>query len=149
MLKLYKAMVNVPQLRFDAWDASVEALKDAGELPAGSIEGVKRTVEHKRLERRSRDRKLVKAVKARLGTSCQACGYSLESLYGASMDGYIEVHHKVPLHLLPDDGAYVNPTERDFIVLCSNCHKAIHKAGCPELELFRRQLKRVHSWPMV
>lgn len=147
MLKLYETMVHQEQLRFDIWDESVEALKNAGELPIGSLDGVKRTVEHARLERRSRNRKLVKAVRELLGSSCQACGYSLQALYGASMGDYIEVHHKVPLHLLPEEGALLKPTEKDFVVLCSNCHKAIHRAGCPELELFRQQLKRVEGWP--
>lgn len=147
MLALYQAMVQLPTLRFAEWDASVEALKENGELPKGALEGVKRVIEHKRIEKRSRDRKLVKEVKARLGVSCQACGYALRTLYGTSMEDYIEVHHKVPLHTLPEGGAFLMPSEKDFIVLCSNCHKAIHKAGCPDIDDFRRQLNKVGGWP--
>ena len=59
------------------------------------------------------------------GTICKACGFDFEKLYGRRGYKYIEVHHLVPLSKVKG-GVIVNPTY-DMTVLCSNCHRMIHR----------------------
>lgn len=54
-----------------------------------------------------------------------ACGFDFESFYGEQGKNYIEVHHVVPLSTV-DEQVEVNP-ENDMIVVCSNCHRMIHR----------------------
>lgn len=147
MLDLYGHMALDDQLQFGKTDEEVGQLKEAGELPKSDWDGAKKLLTHKQVETRQRNRKLISAVKKNLGSKCQACGYALRDLYGSSMSGYVEAHHIVPLHTLPAEGAELEPTEKDFCVLCSNCHKAIHRAGCPPLEKFKAAFLRISEWP--
>lgn len=143
MLKLYRAIAKNNDLDFASTDVDLVDLKDGAELPKGTLEGAKQVLDHKRLERRTRNPKLVKEVKNRLGYTCMACKFSFSDAYSKLMDGYIEAHHKVPIASLPDHGAMLKPTADDFLVLCSNCHRAIHRAGCPDLPTFLKLLKRI------
>ncbi len=64
------------------------------------------------------------------GTRCKACGFDFEATYGEHGVNYIEVHHLVPLASLPDPTS-IDP-KIDLTVLCSNCHRMIHrKRGAP------------------
>lgn len=137
MLQLYDKLAAEPALKFSSTDAELGKLKDDGELPDGTVDGAKKVIWHKRIESRVRSHKLIAAVKKSFGSDCQACGFSFSKKYGPAMDGYIEAHHKTPLSTLPIEGANLKPTAADFMVLCSNCHRAIHKAGCPDLAKFQ------------
>lgn len=59
------------------------------------------------------------------GTTCKACGFNFARAYGERGKDYIEVHHLVPI------STYVEPTtvsaENDLTVLCSNCHRMVHR----------------------
>jgi 5-methylcytosine-specific restriction endonuclease McrA len=59
------------------------------------------------------------------GTKCQVCGFDFGATYGEHGDGYIEVHHLRPVSSLGDD-TIVDPLT-DMTVLCSNCHRMIHR----------------------
>lgn len=59
------------------------------------------------------------------GTTCKACEFNFEAMYGSHGKGYIEVHHLVPLSTLADP-KLVNP-DTDMVVLCSNCHRMVHR----------------------
>lgn len=59
------------------------------------------------------------------GTKCMACGFDFEKFYGARGKDYIEVHHVVPLSSRNEE-VEVNPAT-DLIVVCSNCHRMIHR----------------------
>jgi 5-methylcytosine-specific restriction enzyme A len=92
---------------------------------------------HKRIER---NRKLVSKVKKCLGFTCQACGLNFEEVYGSIGKGYIEAHHLVPLSLLKGKRVALDP-EHDFAVLCSNCHRMIHRSGyVSDVAGFRKQI---------
>lgn len=85
----------------------------------------RRYIRHKKIERNA---KAAKAAKAELGFNCQGCGLNFKNIYGEAGDGYIEAHHLIPLHTL-DEGASVRMNvKEDFAVLCSNCHKIVHRA---------------------
>ncbi|MEA2062203.1 MAG: HNH endonuclease [Gemmatimonadota bacterium] len=59
------------------------------------------------------------------GTKCVACGFDFESSYGQRGKGFIEVHHINPVSKLKED-TEINP-ETDMVVVCSNCHRMIHR----------------------
>lgn len=58
------------------------------------------------------------------GLKCKGCGFDFERNYGSWGKNYIEVHHMVPL----GDGKKrrTNPVT-DLTVVCSNCHRMIHR----------------------
>ena len=31
--------------------------------------------------------------------------------------------------------------EKDFAILCANCHRMIHRYGCPSLEEFKKKIR--------
>ncbi len=59
------------------------------------------------------------------GTSCSACGFSFESVYGAIGKGFIQVHHIVPVSLVTHD--YELDPISDLVPLCPNCHAMVHR----------------------
>ena len=57
-----------------------------------------------RVLRRERDPKLRRAKLARVkadgrSIACEVCGFNFGTQYGARGEGYIEVHHRLPLHV--------------------------------------------------
>jgi 5-methylcytosine-specific restriction protein A len=87
-------------------------------------ERLKSLREHKRIER---NRKLAAKVKKLQGYTCKACGFNFEKAYGAIGAEFIEAHHLTPLSELKGDVVLLDP-KRDFSVLCSNCHRMIHRS---------------------
>lgn len=79
--------------------------------------------EHKRIER---NQKLANKVKTIQGYVCSACGFAFKEKYGAIGDGFIEAHHLTPVHKIKGKQVGLDP-KTDFAVLCSNCHRMIHK----------------------
>jgi len=59
-------------------------------------------------------------------TTCQACGFNFESKYGAYGKDFIEVHHINPVSRNLEK-IIVDP-EKDLVVICSNCHRMIHRS---------------------
>lgn len=79
-------------------------------------------------KRRERDRKLVKAklesARAVGQLSCEVCSFDFKSAYGALGEGYIEVHHLNPVHLLKPG---MKTRLDDLALLCANCHRMAHR----------------------
>lgn len=71
-----------------------------------------------------RNSKLVKEAKEHLGFVCQACGFDFEKVYGDIGKNYIECHHLNPLSERDED---LTSTINDVCMLCSNCHRMIHR----------------------
>lgn len=59
------------------------------------------------------------------GCKCAACGFDFSLKYGERGEGYIEVHHIVPIS--QRGGSYKLNPETDLIPLCANCHRMIHR----------------------
>lgn len=98
-------------------------LDDDFELP----EGRETLVEHRRRERSTL---LVKRKKelatARDELHCEICGFDYGALYGPVGEGFIEIHHLVPLSSL----AREEKTRLDDLALvCSNCHRMLHRGN--------------------
>ena len=89
---------------------------------------------HKRTER---NQKLAKKAKEHHGYVCQACGFDFVAVYGVIGEGFIEAHHLTPIAELKGKAVNLDP-KTDFAVLCSNCHRMIHKSNhVGSIEQFR------------
>ncbi len=78
------------------------------------------------------------------GYSCTVCGLNFEKVYGDIGEGFIHVHHLVPLADI-NKKYVVNPIE-DLVPVCPNCHAMLHRRKPPytpsELkEIMRKQGK--------
>ena len=85
-------------------------------------EGASKTVTSTQYERDPQNR--LDAIRIH-GHQCGACGFDFGKVYGERGEGYIEVHHLIPLHNVDDDHE-VNP-ETDLAPVCANCHRMIHR----------------------
>lgn len=77
---------------------------------------------------RERDPKLraakISAVERDGGAiACEACGFNFATTYGDHGAGFIESHHRVPLH----ESGPTKTKLSDLALLCSNCHRMIHR----------------------
>ncbi|WP_211222986.1 HNH endonuclease [Salinimicrobium terrae] len=73
------------------------------------------------------------------GSDCQVCGFNFKEKYGEIGEGYIHVHHIIPVSQLGNN-YQVNPI-KDLIPLCPNCHAMVHKKSPPmEVEELRNIL---------
>jgi len=63
------------------------------------------------------------------GASCQVCGFDFSVAYGTLGDGFIHVHHTVPLCLI--GRAYIVDPIKDLKPVCANCHAMLHKRAPP------------------
>ena len=90
---------------------------------------------HRRVER---NQALCKKAKEIHGYVCKACNFDFKTRYGEIGKNYIEAHHIVPIATLEKTKVQLNPLT-DFTVLCSNCHRMIHRIKpTPTLEEFKK-----------
>ena len=94
---------------------------DDFEADEGAREGAESEVRSRRYERRPVNREICIALK---GRRCWCCDLDFGVVYGEEADGFIEVHHKVPVSGM-GPGYQVHPV-RDLFPVCSNCHSVIH-----------------------
>ena len=73
------------------------------------------------------------------GTKCMACNFDFGEIYGERGKGFIEVHHINPVSTLKSE-TQINPKD-DLIVLCSNCHRMVHRKSDKVLTLL--ELKKI------
>lgn len=119
--------------------APIATEDDESSFPEGSV----RYSWHRHLER---DGALTKRVKAnRLRDTgkleCDVCAFDFADTYGETGVGFIEAHHRTPVSTL--DGTQATK-EKDLALVCSNCHRMLHRA-CPPITVeqlragFRKQ----------
>lgn len=130
-------MVSLYESLIEGDCATDPSLDDEGDKPLELlIEDGARFRMHKRMERNG---KIVKQVKKLKGCRCQVCGADFEHLYGAIGAGYIEAHHLRPLASLKGLKVALDPAS-DFAVLCSNCHRMVHRSGLiNDMDRFKRE----------
>lgn len=58
------------------------------------------------------------------GTDCKICGFNFGSFYSGLGDGFIHVHHIVPVSSM--GGSYILDPAKDLIPVCPNCHAMLH-----------------------
>lgn len=105
----------------------------------GLPEGACSTVTVNRYERSPANRA---ACIAAHGSKCNVCGFDFGMAYGPFANGYIEVHHRIPVSKM-GAGYQVDPVN-DLIPLCANCHAAVHRVDPPmEPEALSVMLRRM------
>jgi 5-methylcytosine-specific restriction protein A len=113
-------------------DADAESQTDVGEefgIPSStSITETRKYAYHRKIER---NRTAAQQAKKFHGTRCQTCGLEFEERYGALGKGYIEAHHLRPIAMLEEGLPVKYDLAADFAVLCSNCHRMIHRFSDP------------------
>lgn len=80
-------------------------------------------------KQRERNQTLIRKIKEKAlnvkgKLSCEVCGFAFEDKYGDLGQGYIECHHIIPLSDL-EKSTYTK--EPDLALVCSNCHKMLHR----------------------
>lgn len=73
------------------------------------------------------------------GFSCMGCKFDFNEFYGEHGRDFIEVHHIKPLSKIKEETT-IDP-KKDMIVLCSNCHRMVHRN--PDSPLSLRELKKI------
>lgn len=106
-------------------DGVIPAIPDVDQSQS-ILEGNPRLVVHLR---RERNLAIIKAKKDAILQAtgklcCEACGFDFKEIYGEFGDGFCEVHHLQPLSKA--DGV-VKTELRDLAIVCSNCHRIIHR----------------------
>lgn len=131
-LQYYQALVDV-----DSDNSVGETL-----LPNEIIERKLKRL-HEKFDRRG---DIALKVKQKKGYVCEACGLKLEDMYGELGKAYIEAHHLLPFSQLHEGATQLN-LDTDFAVLCSNCHRMIHRLSDPsQLEELRAIIaKQMHK----
>jgi 5-methylcytosine-specific restriction protein A len=63
------------------------------------------------------------------GTTCYVCGFNFEKVYGEIGQGFIHVHHLIPLSKINQE--YEIDPIKDLRPVCPNCHAMIHLKNPP------------------
>jgi len=110
-------------------------------------EGGIRMVAHRKRERdpKLRQRKIDHVMAEKHKLSCEACTFDFAEFYGEEWGkGFCEVHHIKSLGATGPTKTTIN----DLSVLCSNCHRMIHKTDLSVLEFAEKiALRRDASKP--
>lgn len=125
-------------------DADVESrtgLADEFAIPPqASITETRKYAYHRKVER---NRTAARYAKKFHGNRCQACDLDFAERYGEIGRGFIEAHHLRPIATLEEGVPVKYDVAADFAVLCSNCHRMIHRFSNPsDLVLFRTFINR-------
>lgn len=107
-------------------DEDNERIPDIDEAYNSVPEGSKKWTAHLRRERNKkivRDKKdQVLRVTGKL--ECETCKFDFKKRYGNLGSGFVEVHHILPLSAIE---AEIETKLEDLAILCSNCHRMIHR----------------------
>ncbi|MBS9525855.1 HNH endonuclease [Litoribacter alkaliphilus] len=79
---------------------------------------------------RERDNKLITLKKKthlkKYGSlDCEACDFNFQVKYGDLGTGFIECHHRTPLYDYEDES---ETSLKDLALVCSNCHRMLHRS---------------------
>ncbi|PWL30228.1 HNH endonuclease [uncultured Roseivirga sp.] len=85
-------------------------------------EGATKSVIVNKYERSSKARE--NAVRFH-GLNCTVCGLNFEEMYGEIGEGFIHIHHLVPIHKVGKD--YKINYKSDLVPVCPNCHCMLHR----------------------
>ncbi|MFJ6349127.1 HNH endonuclease [Streptomyces sp. NPDC092046] len=103
-------------------DSATAASPDGG---ASALEGqlLARWTLYRERDRGLRGRKIRHAQKLKQSLRCEVCTFDFGETYGPLGAGYVEVHHRLPLHI---SGPRETKLE-DLAFLCANCHRMCHR----------------------
>jgi hypothetical protein len=126
--QIIKVYTDLEIIEYKDQFSELEAIQFEEEIGIQEVftEGGLKFIKINKYERSPKARKL--AIKIH-GKACQVCGFNFEKVYGEWGKGFIEVHHLIPVSKMTNEKYQVDP-KVDLAVLCSNCHRMVHrKAG--------------------
>lgn len=94
-----------------------------------SEEYVEGAVQRVLVNRYERDRDARAKAIQHHGLRCHACGFDFALAYGPLGEGFIHVHHSVPLSKIGK--SYIVDPINDLRPVCPNCHAMLHKRVPP------------------
>lgn len=105
--------------------------KTAGDTDPHAFEGEKKYLLHLAAERdkRLRDKKIELFIEKHGRVFCELCSFNFIEAYPFLSRDIIEVHHIVPLATLNESTLV---TADDLMLLCANCHLAVHQGDAEE-----------------
>lgn len=87
-----------------------------------------------------RSRRARKACLAHYGPQCQVCEIKFIEKYGDIGEGFMHVHHIIPLTSIGKE--YIVDPINDLVPVCPNCHSMIHRKDPPySVEELKSKLK--------
>jgi len=101
---------------FDTYDYTSN-----GEFSQEFSEGLQKTIIVNAFERNQKLRKQCINI---YGIDCIICAFNFSQIYGYRGDGFIEIHHIVPLSEIRQS---YTATPEHLRPVCSNCHSMIHR----------------------
>ena len=107
------------------------------ENPEELIEGAKKTLIVNQYERNPEGRR--QCIEAH-GCYGHVCGLDFAKKYGGIGEGFIHVHHLVPISTVGED--YVVDPIKDLIPVCPNCHAMLHRGQAGQV-LTIEQLRKI------
>jgi 5-methylcytosine-specific restriction protein A len=109
----------------NAWWADAEPDGETGPEYAAAVEGrvVQRLVNLRERDPKLRNAKIKQVRKLTGAIACEVCAFDFEKVYGELGEGFIHVHHRVPLHF----SGQTKSTLDDLVLVCVNCHQMIHR----------------------
>lgn len=90
------------------------------------VEGASGWVDHLRRERSRElvDRKKHSVLMATNRLACEVCSFDFAAVYGFRGSDFCEVHHLTPLS---DVHGEIETRLQDLAIVCSNCHRMLHR----------------------
>lgn len=76
-------------------------------------------------DKKLRAKKIADFLKTHPRVHCEACKFDFEDTYGGRGHEFTEVHHVVPRHASGETKTKIS----DLVLLCSNCHRMIHRSA--------------------
>jgi 5-methylcytosine-specific restriction enzyme A len=117
---------RIIRLALQEWGDEPHSIEDP-DLLDDADEGGAVLRSHLRRERNAnlRRRKIAEVRRQGRELACEACGFNFEAAYGGRGAGFIECHHRNPLH----ETGPVKTRLADLALICSNCHRMIHRTA--------------------
>ena len=142
MLEFFKALPPC-LIGMEACVSQTDIADEFAIPPHTSITETRKYAYHRKIER---NRTAARFAKKFHGNRCQTCNLDFAERYGDIGKGFIEAHHLRPISTLEEGVPVKYDVAADFAVLCSNCHRMIHRATDPsDLAAFRQLINAVNS----
>jgi len=129
---------GLPSLLHDAVRSSA-SLPDVEDLNISVREGGKKLVTHLRRERNPTivRKKKEHALRTHRGLQCEVCDFDFRAVYGDRGLEFCEAHHTKPLS---DESREVETSLDDLALVCSNCHRMLHRRPLVSVSELREEL---------
>jgi 5-methylcytosine-specific restriction enzyme A len=132
-----KKLTRIGASWYAADSSAASTLAEELPTPEKYSEGARSTVTINAYERNPKARA---ACIAHHGHICAVCGFDFATVYGALGEGFIHVHHIVPIGKIGKQ--YEIDPIADLIPICPNCHAMIHRTEPPlTVEQLRKHLQ--------